>query len=425
MPFFVYKAKKGPTEIVEGEIDAENEDAAIGKISALGLIPVKVASAESAPGPAPKKNPVEADEPAPAVTPKEAKITSGREKIRVPHKELNVFTRQFAILMNASVPLLRIFGILEAQAKSPKFKRILEDIQESLRQGAVLSECLGQYKRIFSQLYVSMVSSGEVSGTLDKVLMRLAIFAEKDAELRGRVRNALVYPLFLLLMGIATVFILLTFVMPKMMELFDDLGTELPTITQVVIKASQFCQAYWPIIIGVVAAGVVLFRTRGLSQKQKKSLDRLALKLPLIGMIVEKAESARFLRSMELLYDNGIPLYKAVEVSTRTVGNLIMREELKKVPALLEGGSTFAKSLEEVEYISPFVTNMVEVGEESGQLGSAVRETASFYEQETDEVIKMATTLLEPMMILGIGVIVGFLVVAMLLPIFEIHVVAQ
>ncbi len=414
---FNYKAKKGPTEIIEGDIEAESQDAALAKISSLGLIPVKITS--SSPGsPAPSNK-----SRTPELPQSEASIK--RDKTRVSYKDLNIFTRQFAILLKASVPLLRIFEILQSQTTNPKFQIVLKDIQDSLRQGASLSDALGQYPKIFSQVYVSMVQAGEVSGTLDKVLLQLSEFAERDAEVRARVQGAIVYPLFLLAMGIATIFILLTFVMPRMITLFADLGTELPTPTRVVVSISKFCQHNWVWMILAVTGISVLLRTKGLSKGQKRALDAWSLNLPIIGNLIKKAETAKFLRSMELLYEHGIPLYQAVAVANNTVSNQLVKEELEKVPARLEGGDTLAHSLAEVPYISKFVTHMVSVGEESGQLGTAIAETASFYEQETNQMIKVATSMLEPFMILGIGIMVGFIVIAMLLPIFEIHVLAQ
>ncbi len=419
MPSFFYKAKKGPGEIVEGEIDAENEDAALGKISGLGLIPVKITLNTGEAPAAVFSKAAAPDAPIPSLN------ADLRKKIRITYKELNIFTRQFAILLKASVPLLRIFEILQTQAKSVKFRAVLKDIQEALRQGSALSEVLSAYPKIFSQVYVSMVQAGEVSGTLSEVLARLADFAEKESEIRSRVQSAFVYPAFLFFMGVLTVFVLLTFVMPRMIGLFADLDTELPGPTRVIVAISEFCQSYWVWMALAVFAVFAWLRTQGLSQGQKAAIDRMAVKLPLLGNLVEKAETAKFLRSMELLYEHGIPLYQAVAVANKTVTNSVIRAEMDKVPARLEGGATLARSLEEVVYISKFVTHMVAVGEESGQLGTSVRETALFYEQETNQVMKIATSLLEPLMILGIGLVVGFIVIAMLLPIFEIHVLAQ
>lgn len=422
MPKFLYKAKKGPTETVEGEIDAENEEAALGKISGLGLVPIKLLSATGAPLTSTKvEKQVHAAPAASNVKP----ISIDKAKVRVPHKDLNVFTRQFSILLRASVPLLKIFEILEVQAQSPKFKQVLKQIYDSLREGTSLSEALAQYPRIFSQLFVNMVNSGEISGALDKVLLQLADFSEKDAEIRSRVQSAMIYPLFLLLVGIGTIFVLLTFVMPRLMALFSDLGTQLPMITRVIMKISDFCQSYWMIMLGVALAFGVFLRSYGLSESQRRNIDKLVLKLPLFGNLVKKAETAKFLRSLELLYENGIPLYQAVAIATKTVSCIPLRDELAKVPSRLEGGMTLAKSLEQISYLSIFVTNMVSVGEESGQLGTAVRETATFYEQETNQFIKIATSLIEPALILGIGLVIGLLVIGMLLPIFEIHALAQ
>lgn len=419
MPHFIYKAKKGPQEIVQGELDAENEEAALGKISSLGLIPVKLEASEG-------RISSSKTETAPH-QPADETVLSASEKsrARISHRELNIFTRQFAILLKASVPLLKIFDVMKMQTRNLKFQRILHSMQQALREGGSLSDVMAQYPRIFSQMYMNMIHSGEVSGTLDQVLIRLAEFVDKEAEIRSRVRSALIYPAFLFLMGVLTVFILLTFVMPRLIGLFADLGTQLPLVTRILIRISRFLERHWIWLAGGTGAVTLLLRSRGLSPAQKKAIDRVAMGLPGIGNVIEKAEIAKFLRSLELLYENGIPLYKAVEVATKTVTNEVIREELAKVPGRLEGGSTLAKSLQEVPYVSNFVTNMVQVGEESGQLGTAVRETAAFYEQETNQVIKLATALLEPLMILIVGVIVGFIVIAMMLPIFEIHVLAQ
>lgn len=421
MPLFVYRAKKGPKEIVEGEIDAENEESALGKIADLGLIPIKIEAAVSGVQ-RPSDSGSRAEPPRKERSP--VSPTSPDAFLRIRHKDFNVFTRQFAILLKANVPLLKIFDTLQGQTVSTKFKAVLKNIQEQIRQGASLSEVLSRYPGIFTNLYISMVEAGEVSGTLDIVLTRLADFTDREAEIRSKIQSAMIYPLFLLGVGILTVFILLTFIMPRLMTVFKDLGTELPTVTQVVIQASQFCQSYWLILLIAGFAGGLILRTQAAAIR-RNILDGLLIKLPVVKDLVGKAEIAKFLRSLELLYENGITLYRAVEVSTRTLDNHLIRKEFQKIPERLEAGSTLAKSMEGIPYVTEFVINMVSVGEESGSLGSAVRETAGFYEQETNQVIKIATTLIEPFMILLIGTVVGFLIIAMLLPIFEIHVLAQ
>lgn len=422
MPLFLYKAKKGPEEIVQGTLEAENEDAALGKITERGLVAIQLHPVQEL---TPAVSVPEAEEIKTKEQGKGLFSQAQKKKIRVSHKELNVFTRQFAIILKAHVPLLKIFEILQTQTASAKFRKVLRDIQSLLREGESISAALKQYPRIFSEIYASMVHAGEVSGTLDKVLGQLAEFSEKEAEIRTKVQNAFIYPLFLLFVGIATVFVLLTFVMPRLIVLFSDLGTALPLPTQIIIKISYFLQAYWVTILLGTAVVAFILRSGGLSPSQKKIFDQFKLSFPIFGNLILKSETAKFLRSVELLYESGIPLYQAVRIGSETVSNLAMREKLLKVPELLEGGKTFAKSLEEVPYISRFVSQMISVGEESGQLGVSARETAVFYEQETDQAVKIATTLLEPLMILAIGIVIGGIVISMLLPIFEIHALAQ
>ena len=422
---FAYKAKKGPTEVVQGELEAENEDAALGKVASLGLVPIRITEISAATGQVvsrvEKKSPVK-----PKIQEAAPPISLGdRAKVRVSHKELNIFTRQFSILTKASVPLLKIFDVLSLQTQSSKFKAALMDMQKTLRDGGGLSDTLAHYPRIFSQIYVNLINSGEISGTLDQVLGQLAEFADKDEETRSKVQSAMIYPLFLFLVGVLTVFILMTFVMPRLMNLFGDLGTELPGITKFMMAISVFCQNYWVVMVAVAAGIFSWFRIKGLSPAQKRLIDSFLIHAPVIKNVTEKSEIARFLRSLELLYGNGIPLYKAVSIATRTISNDFIRESLENVPDQLEGGATLAQSLEKVNYVTPFVCQMVSVGEESGALNSALKETANFYEQETNHFVKIATSLLEPLMILGIGGVIGFIVISMLLPIFEIHVTAR
>ncbi len=415
MPRYLYKAKKGPAEIVQGEIDAENEAAALTKLTGWGLVPLKLepegtAAAASRGG---------------GGTAGAGAAPEAKNRVRASHQDMNIFTRQFSILSKASVPLLKIFDVLSHQSGNVKFRSALTEIKGSLSQGSSLSEVLAEYPRLFSQVYVSLIHSGEMSGTLDQVLARLAEFADKESEMRNKVRSALIYPLLLLLVGIGTIFVLITFVMPKLMVLFADLGTELPAITRFMMGVSDFFQRWWIVMGGVIAALFFWFRTAGLSASQQRAVDGLMVKLPGLGKVVEKAELARFLRSLELLYDNGIPLYQAVGVASRAVTNSVLREQLEKIPGRLEGGASLAASLEQIPFVSEFIRQMVSVGEESGQLGPALGETARFFEQETDQIVRTATSLIEPLMILGIGIVVGFIVISMLLPIFEISAIAK
>ncbi|MSR77434.1 MAG: type II secretion system F family protein [Candidatus Omnitrophica bacterium] len=420
MPKFNYKAKKGPTEIVQGEIDAESEDAALGKIAAQGLIPLKLESLSKQAAPAPSAAPRKKEAPTPSSGPVKALDLAEKAKLQIKRRDFEIFTRQFAILLKANVPLLRIFGVLQKQADHPAFKLLLTDIQDQIRAGNSLSDALRNYPRIFNALYVNMIESGEISGTLDVVLRRLSDFSQKEAEIRSKIQSAMIYPIFLFVMGIATVFLLLTFILPRLMKVFEDLGTELPEITKSVITASHFCQDHWMVIVGTVVGLAVLFKTQGISKAQRKIIDPFLLKIPVFGDLIKKTETTKFLRSLELLYENGISLYKAVEVAARTVDNIAIQVQLETLREKLQGGATLTQSMQSVSYISDFVINMISVGEESGKLTEAVQETASFYEQEANQTVKLATALIEPFMILFIGGMIGFIVIAMLLPIFEI-----
>lgn len=419
MAKYFYKAKKGPEEIIQGELDADNEDQALGKLAAQGLIPIRLGLTPVEGGSkasAPARDHASAL-PNTGVSGKAADLS----RIKIRRRDFDIFTRQFAILLRANVPLLRIFSVLQTQAADSQFKTLLVDIQDKIRAGSSLSDALRNYPRVFSQLYVSMIEAGEVSGMLDAILVRLADFSEKEAEIRSRVQAALIYPVFLLGVGLLTVFALMTFILPRLMTVFEELDSELPAMTQWVMAASHFLASYWlPIVVSMMIL-ILLFRTRKVSDAWKAIWDPVSLKIPIFGDLIIKTETSRFLRSLQLLYENGIPLFRAATVSARTVDNAAIRKSLEALPGNLQGGSTLTQSLQQIPYISSFVINMVSVGEESGKLGDAVQETASFYESESAQVVKVATTLLEPLMIFLIGGLIGFIVIAMLLPIFEIH----
>lgn len=407
MPTFRYLAKRGPQDTVEGVLEAESRTSVLQHLTGLGLIPVRIS------------------EGAVTQTPSAARSAHWARGIRIPARHLNQLTRQFASLVHAQVPLLRALGILKDQASSASLKFILEHIEEEVRQGQPLSAALANYPTIFSPLYVSLTRAGEVAGTLDTVLERLATQADREEALRSKVRGALAYPLFIGVVGVGTVVFLLTAVMPRLLRLLNRFGGTLPLPTQLLLTLTEWCRQGWT---WGLMAGMFLLVVVGLKRlgpNGQLMLHRASLKLPVIGEMIREIDLARFARSFGLLLDHGVSILQALDVALPIVGNRFIRQELGSLSARLKDGTSLATGLKGLSVTTPFVLHTVAVGEESGKVAEALTGIANYYERELERVLSVLASLLEPMMVLMMGGMVGFIVMAVLLPIFEMNVVAH
>lgn len=409
MPTFRYVAKRGPKDVIEGVLEAETRANVLSHLAGLGYVPVRISEAAVA---------------APAPAPTAVGAPAVRDG-KVPARHLNQFTRQFASLMRSHVPLLRTLGILREQASHPRLRRILEAMTEEIRQGDTLSNALAKHPRVFSPLYISLTKSGEIAGNLDQILDRLAAQTEREETLRAKVQGALVYPLLVLVVGLGTVVFLMTFVMPRLVKLFEGFGGTLPLATRILLAVSHVCQQgwFWGGLGGLVLLGAMVFRSQG--TKARLAIDRLSLRLPLVGTLVRQLELARFARAFGLLLDHGVPILQATDVAIPVVSNRVIRQALERLPADLREGGSLAASLNALPVATPFVVHSVAVGEEGGRVGEALTEIANFYEQEIERLLGMMTSLLEPAMVLLVGGLVGFIVMAVLLPIFELNVIVH
>jgi type II secretory pathway component PulF len=397
MPTYIYRAKDGPGRTVEGEVGAENESAAANAVDSMGLSPVWV-----------REKP-------------EARRGSSIFRPRgVSARDVTVFSRQLASLLKAGVPILRALTTIRDQTSKPDFRRVVEDVEQRIRRGEMLSESLLPYPKLFPELYVNMVRSGEWGGVLDAMLERLANMREQEEEIRRKVQGAMAYPLLVVGVGFVTVFILLAFFMPKVVDLFAGYQ-DLPLPTRILIGVSGFFSSswYWLILLGILA-GAVYYRIR--SQEQGRlAVDRLKLRIPLLRGFIQQSEIARFARTLSLLLDSGVAIDRGLELSARTLRNSVLRKEIENVRHdTVQQGMTMSAGLKRSQHIPPFVANMTAVGEESGKLETALTEIATFYEKEVEQQSRMAVSLLEPVLILIVGAVVGLIVMAMLLPIFEI-----
>lgn len=405
MPTYKYRAKKGP-EIVEGSIEAPTEAEAIDRLSRGGSLPVNI-----------EEIPVKDD----AV----ARTSHKRSGVRARSRDITLFSRQLASLIKAGVPILNAINIIAEQAESPGLRTILKDAHSTIREGESLSTALVRYPKAFSPLYVALVRTGENSGALPESLLRIADYKSKQDEMLSRLRMALAYPMLMAVVGLCTIIFMLTFVMPRLAGIFTSMGQSLPLPTRILIAVSGFMQKWWPAVIVCALIAFFMIRIQAKTKVGKIYFSALKLKIPLFGKLALKAELARFSRTLSLLVESGIPILKAIEISIPVLDNEIIKNQLNLSYRELEQGGSFGASLKNSKLFPLFMTNLLIVGEESGKLGEALTEVANAYEKDTDEAMKVMASLMEPLMILAMGLVVGFMVIAMLLPIFEINVIVK
>lgn len=405
MATYKYRAKKGVKEVVEGRLEAQSEKEAIEKLSSMGYLPIRIE---------PDARPLEA-----------GALSAGRPKVRVRSREITIFSRQLASLLRAGVPILDALNTIAQQSENRNLKDVLRHIHDAVKEGSTFSSALSQFPNLFSPLYISMIRSGENSGAIQNVLSRIVEYRAKQEEMLSRIRMSMAYPLLMAIVGLGTIIFMLTFVMPRLMTIFVNLGEKLPLPTRILISISEGVRSYWLwlavlLVIIIFAAGRQIKTAAG-----RSSLSALKLHIPVFGQFVLKAELARFARTLEMLIKNGIPILKAIDISLPILDNEILKNKLRQSYKDLEDGGSFGKSLKDSKAFPVFMANLISVGEESGKLDEALSEVATSYEHDTDEALRVMSSLLEPIMILVMGLIVGFIVVAMLLPVFEINIMAK
>jgi type II secretory pathway component PulF len=403
MAIYKYRAKNGPTDILEGTIEAQSRSEAIEKVSRMGYLPMFMEECKSA---------------------VESKVEVLHKPLgKVKSRDITIFSRQLASLLKSGVPILASLNIISEQSESPNLKSALRNIHNLVKEGATFSSALSQYPNMFSSLYIAMIQAGESSGVLPEVLLRIADHNTKQEELFSRFRMALAYPILMAIVGLGTIVFMLTFVIPRLMAIFINMGQSLPLPTRIVISVSQGLRQWW--IWVVLLLFILIMKRQARAESAKLYLSRIKLKLPIFGKLTLKLEVSRFCRTLELLIKSGIPILRALDVSIPVVNNEIIKQLLRQSYKRLEQGGSFGKSLKDLKLFPLFMSNLIIVGEESGKLNESLAEVSSTYERETDELMKIMTNLLEPMMILVMGLIVGFMVVAMLLPVFEINLMVR
>jgi type IV pilus assembly protein PilC len=337
----------------------------------------------------------------------------------VPSKNLAIFTRQFSVMIDAGLPLVQCLEILGRQEPHKNFSAVILKVREDVEAGASLADSMKKHVKTFDALYSNMIAAGEAGGILDTILKRLAVYIEKNVKLVSEVKSAMIYPVAVIVIAALVVGAILWKVIPTFASLFEGLGASLPLPTRVVIAASNFVVAWgWLIIIALGAAGYGIKRYYD-TPAGRYTLDKLMLKMPVLGNIIRKVAVARFCRTLSTLLSSGVPILDGLDITARTSGNAIIEEAILKTRTAIERGETVSAPLKETNVFPSMVTQMINVGETTGALDTMLSKIADFYEDEVDAAVAGMLTLLEPVMIAFLGVVVGGIVIAMYMPIFD------
>mgnify|MGYP006280826315 CR=1 FL=1 len=476
MPKYTYKAKDRSGALVEGSLDAEERSAVTAHLQQKGLFPVSITggkgggggtasrnslsqialkkfsasktatpkmkkgngasapakSTTAAPKPkskaAEKKAPPKAKAPAQKKPPQKAKpkpkssgvgthVTKRRKRITA--ADMATFNRQLADLLSAGVPLVKSLGILQKQSVSEQFTEVIAEINGDVQDGATFADALAKHPRLFSRLYTAMVRSGEAGGMLDGVLQRLADFSEQEEQLKGKIKSALAYPVVMIIAGSLAVIVMFTYVIPKIVATFEQLNQTLPAMTQLLISTSKLFQNYWYFMLGGAALlGIAIWQF--LNTEQGRSIwHHTQLKVPLLGDLVKKREVALFSRTLGSLLKNGVSILTALGITKDVLNNTVTKAEVEEIIDEITQGASIATPLRHSQVFPPVTVNMMAVGEETGQLENVLLRISESFEMEVERKVRTLTSLIEPIIIVAMGLVVGFIVIAMLLPIFS------
>jgi type IV pilus assembly protein PilC len=396
MPTFRYRARDDSGSVVRGTLSAENERLVKLRVTEMGYFPVSVSAVRERGG-----------------------KSLGLLPRRVRHDDLVVFSWQFAAMMGAGIPLIPCLSALREQTDSPELRRALGDIRQRVQDGQSLSSTLGQYPHIFSNIMISMVKAGESGGFLELSLERIAVQMDKDADLRQKVRSAFVYPVLVLGLAVLIVAFLLLFVIPVFAQVYRSANLQLPGATLALIAVSNFFVLFWWAVGLVVVGGILGTRAWARSERGRPKADALKLRLPLFGVLIRKVSLARALRVLGTLVSTGVPLVDALEDAARVSGNHVIASALRFAIVRVTEGDKLRQPLEASGELPPMVIQMVAAGEESGDLGGMLNKVADFYDRDIEYTVKRLTTIMEPLLTIFLGVIVGFVAVSMYMPIFS------
>lgn len=398
MPAFTYTAKDQQGKLINGTLEAESRSAVTTRLQAMDLFPVEIQSTQD----------------------EDNGVLSGRHAQAVKSADLMEFYRQMSDLIGAGVPLVKALTIVKNQLPNPTLAAVVGQVSADVQGGLTFANALDRHPGLFNKLAVAMVRVGEAGGMLDETLTRVADHAEAQEELKGKIKGALAYPVIMVIVGIGAISVLLTYVMPKVAQIFRELDQTLPLMTEVLMSVCDFLQNHWLTLLIGLAVAMFAFRRFIATEAGGRKFHWFLLRLPMIGELILKREIAAFTRTLGSLLRNGVPILNALNISAEVMSNVPVREAIEKIPESITQGSGMAPALRASPLFPPVVVNMVAVGEETGQLPEVLLRVARSYESQVDRAIKLLTSYIEPVIILMMGLLVGYVVISMLLPIFSI-----
>jgi len=399
MPAFAYRARMLTGGMTEGTVEAADQRSAIDQLRGQKLVPLEVTE-ESIPLMDRLK----------ALSPFKPKVAA---------KELVLFSRQLSTLVSAGVPLVQGLTILEDQVETKLFKSIVHTIKEDIEAGQSITDALKKHPNAFEELYVGMIKAGEVGGILDVILERLSAYLEGAEALRSKVKGAMMYPLVVCCIAGGVTLFLLMGVIPTFQKIFASFGSELPFMTQILINISNVLRHFWYIVAAVPIGGFMALQQYGKTETGRRNLDALMLKVPVFGILLKKVAVAKFTRTLGTLIKSGVPILQALETVAKTSGNKVIEIAIMTARESVKEGERIAVQLRKANVFPPMVIQMVAIGEETGNLDTMLSKIADFYDQEVDVAVKSLTSMIEPIIIVVMGLIIGFIVIAMFLPMFE------
>ncbi|MGB4088244.1 MAG: type II secretion system F family protein [Smithellaceae bacterium] len=396
MPVYLWEGVTRKNELKKGEIEAADELAVRTFLRRQGFKSLEI-----------KKKPKDLAEYLP--------FLAGKVK----EKNVVVFCRVFSTMISAGLPLIQCLDLLAQQESNKAFAKIIREIKEDIEGGTSLTDALKKYPKVFDELFTNLIAAGEAGGVLDVVLERLSNYMEKAMKLKSRVKGAMVYPASILLISLGVVALLLIKVIPVFRGMFESMGGELPPLTAVMIAASDFAQSYWWIILSILVLIYVIYNRVYKIEKGRWAIDSLLLKMPLFGELLKKVAVAKFSRTLATMLSSGVSILEGLSIVSKTSGNVVVEDALLKTRQSISGGESIAGPLEASGLFPPMVVQMIAVGEATGALDSMLSKIADFYDDEVDAAVSAMMTLMEPLMIVFLGGIVGTMIVAMYLPIFK------
>jgi len=397
---FTYKVRDKQGKVVEGSLEADNVSLVAGKLRSMGYTPIAIERKDGAGLKA------------------EIKIPGLSNRVKL--KDVSVFSRQFATMINSGLSLLRSLSILAEQTESPALAKIIDQVRQDVERGASLSSAMVRHPKAFNRLYVAMVRSGESGGVLDAVLLRLATTIEKQVELRRKVKSAMTYPVVVFFLVILIVTAMLIFIVPTFKSMYTSLGGTLPLPTRILIGVSNVLKKFFPVVIAALGSMAWTFNKWTKTEKGRAKWDPMKLKMPIFGKLVHKTAIARFSRTLAALVRSGVPILESLDIVSDTANNSVVSNAVRDTQNAVKGGESLSKPLEAHKVFPPMVVQMMAVGEETGALDEMLDKIADFYDSEVEATVDALTSLIEPLLIVVMGSCVGGMVISLYMPLFNV-----